>query len=659
MKKRLLLILFLTALIVLPISSLDAKSQKKSANNSNSGSKSNVVSNKKSGNNSSSRNSSKGSDRKSSSKSFSSSGKNKESALAIARNDSGKAGSQSSKSSYKVTTKKNGTVKVKQNYKNTKTYKTDTEKYSVAPTPERLISQRRTGSPSPARNNTDVAVENRSSRTSPKRPPILSRSSSFEKLSVRSNQTPSSGSRPALKVQKNKTIPFPSTNINKVSKKEKSVVKNNGSSLYQSKTQIKSSELEKSSSRIKPFIIHNHSRGKNPLIEQHRKKTSLRKTLPNIGPGKNPVVVMHRQSRVTHPKRPELRLSDRRTGRTQLDKKAVKFNKHIRISDFSKSRPSYGSHQHPGSRSTHVVIQPRYGYHDRYQFWKPWKISRKPRWSRHYNYHHRSYACIFLHGWGLFNWPWDRTYTTYYEYIYPERTVYVYDSNPVVVVNPEEPVVEIKPVYGSRQEELIDYVTREEPAKRLAAVQELARFDSIQVVAALIEALINDADPQVRVAAAQSLSRIGNPRAYEALLRSAEVDEEVSSEAQLAADTLYESVDREGIYVSNVFPPMNQGDPVLGEYLEDLRFGSEYVRKQAAEKLVDQKGTQAVVALINTMMNDPHQDVREEAAESLGKIGDRMALPFLKWTRDNDNDNSTRKEAEKAIEKIYNTISIS
>ena len=63
-----------------------------------------------------------------------------------------------------------------------------------------------------------------------------------------------------------------------------------------------------------------------------------------------------------------------------------------------------------------------------------------------------------------------------------------------------------------------------------------------------------------------------------------------------------------------------------------------------------------MAALINALVNDSSDDVRDEAAESLGKIGDRMALPFLRANRYNDADSSVRKEAAKAIDRIYDTI---
>ena len=113
---------------------------------------------------------------------------------------------------------------------------------------------------------------------------------------------------------------------------------------------------------------------------------------------------------------------------------------------------------------------------------------------------------------------------------------------------------------------------------------------------------------------------------------------------------------QEQIYVSERFPPMNEGKPELGRYLEDLRLGSADQRRNAAKELRNYIGTQAVAALTNTLINDPDESVREETAESLGKITDRMALPFLEAARLSDPDKDVREEADEAIDKIRNCI---
>jgi HEAT repeat protein len=255
-----------------------------------------------------------------------------------------------------------------------------------------------------------------------------------------------------------------------------------------------------------------------------------------------------------------------------------------------------------------------------------------------------------------------------YYYDRPYRTVYIYESTPsvvaeeeyVVIKKPEPVKVDPQQVYVSRQAELFDQVLRDESEERVKAAVELGDYQDIASVAILIDVLINDADSAVRAVAATSLGKIGDTMAYEALLRSAEAEHEpqMQEAAQKASEIIKKTIETEGlyVYVSSVFPPMNDGKEELAQYLEDMRFGSDDVRGNAAKEMVNHKGTQVTAALLNTLINDDNDGVRKEAAESLGQIGDRMALPFLKWSCDNDPDESVRKEADKAVEKIYDTI---
>lgn len=219
-------------------------------------------------------------------------------------------------------------------------------------------------------------------------------------------------------------------------------------------------------------------------------------------------------------------------------------------------------------------------------------------------------------------------------------------------------VVYVKDNYTSRQHQYVDYLLRHDVESRRLAARELGGYYSVQSTAALMDALINDADAQVRALAAISLGEKGDPRAYEILLRSAEaeMDIEVSRQAREAARKL-EKVSLAGKFeVTPVFPPMNNGLTELAVYLENLRFGNPLVREEAADKLSNTHGTQAVVALINTTMNDNDPAVREEAAESLGEIKDHLALPFLRYIRDHDSDRLVRNEAEFAIEAIQRSL---
>ena len=274
----------------------------------------------------------------------------------------------------------------------------------------------------------------------------------------------------------------------------------------------------------------------------------------------------------------------------------------------------------------------------------------------------RHHSVVWLHGVFGLHWPCR------YYYYRPCRTVYIYDSTPSVVAGEEcvvireaEPAeVDSQPVYASRQAELFDQVLRDEAGERLKAAGELGDYQDISTVAILIDVLINDADTEVRATAAMSLGKIGDAMAYEALLRSAEAEYEpqVQEAAQKASAIIKNTIETEElyVYVSSVFPPMNDGKVELAQYLEDMRFGSEDVRKDAAKEMANHEGTQVTAALLNVLINDNNDDVRKETAESMGKIGDRMVLPFLKWSRDNDPDASVRKEADKAVEKIYDTI---
>jgi len=302
--------------------------------------------------------------------------------------------------------------------------------------------------------------------------------------------------------------------------------------------------------------------------------------------------------------------------------------------------------------------------------------------SMHRSYHGRGYrsgcGSINLYGtvWGSYYRPRYPVCRTYHYYRPP---VYVYESSPRVIVRESAPVIvresrphletidphpvrvaEYKPVvtYIATQQDLIDELLRGEPEERMEATTKLSEHPNIRSVAVLIDALINDADARVRASAAHSLGEIGNPWAYEALLRSAqaEADEKVKQAAEQESEILKEKAETQNIYVSEVFPPMNTGEVKLGEYLEDLRFGEDNQREKAAEKLAKYRGTQTTAALIDTLINDEKGDVREEAAESLGKIGDRMALPFLQWAKEHDVDKATQDDAKDAIKDIHQKI---
>ena len=343
------------------------------------------------------------------------------------------------------------------------------------------------------------------------------------------------------------------------------------------------------------------------------------------------------------------RVSSRHTGRSVV---GLHYGRSTRGRVQHGSKSSVGLHY---SSSGGLGLYYRYGSggHGGYGRGRILNHSRPYRRS-----HHGHHGTIFLHGGIGFGYPFYSYYPYYpyyssYYYRYPFSPVYIYKSSPPIVV--KESVVDQHSPYGTRQGQLTDEVLRGEADKRREAAEGLAEYENEAAMAVLIDALINDADPGVRAAAAASLGKIGDSKVYEALLRSAEVDpdEKVQEAARESANGIKEAVGDRELSVSSVFPPMNQGKPELAEYLEDIRFGTASTREEAVKKLAKHEGTQAVAALINTLINDPEGDVREEAAESLGIIGDRIALPFLKLASDGDGDKSVRKQAEKAVKKIH------
>ena len=69
------------------------------------------------------------------------------------------------------------------------------------------------------------------------------------------------------------------------------------------------------------------------------------------------------------------------------------------------------------------------------------------------------------------------------------------------------------------------------------------------------------------------------------------------------------------------------------------------------------KSTRAVGALVDALINDNNESVREQAAQSLGKIGDSLALPFLVAAYRGDLEDDVREDAGKAREKIHTLLS--
>jgi len=333
----------------------------------------------------------------------------------------------------------------------------------------------------------------------------------------------------------------------------------------------------------------------------------------------------------------------------------------------------YRNHDGGGHHDRHYSHSPGRGFShgpSRHHYYRPY----------HHRYYHRPYYhCYYYDSPFLRMYYYDddfdfyfgvhRPYYSWYRFHYgwhhPYRPIYVYGvTSPVVireyvtVSQPEVVAVQPESETYTTHEKLMGQLLFAEDEKRVEAAKELAEHKDISTVAALADALINDANYQVRAAAAESLGEIADPASYEVLLRSADAEqsETVQKAAQAAAENIGKTHDTDKLYVTPEFPPMNNGKENLGTYMEQLRFGSDDERKKAVKKLEDYPGTQAVATLINVLVNDPDKDVRKEAAHCLGEIGDRMPLPFLDAVSVNDPEKSVREEAKDAIEEIHETI---
>lgn len=294
-----------------------------------------------------------------------------------------------------------------------------------------------------------------------------------------------------------------------------------------------------------------------------------------------------------------------------------------------------------------VGVYPSYGFYG-------------PAWrNHHYNrqfYRNRHlYQPYYYYGKypGRYYLPWDRPrieIKTEYS-----NEPYFMPIPPITVVRPQsQPRTLVQPAgFTSREQFLIEVVRHRATADRLLAAQELAEHKQVTSVAVLIDTLINDRKTEVRIAAAQSLGKIGMPMAYEALMRVAETDtdDEIKETARQAAREIQETTRSKIEFSGKTYGPIH-GAQKLPDYLENLIFGKSKIRRDAVQKLARYKSNRSVGALINCLINDSDEDVREAAAESLAQIGDEMAVPFLKASRVNDLEKAVRKAADKAIDKI-------
>jgi HEAT repeats len=353
-----------------------------------------------------------------------------------------------------------------------------------------------------------------------------------------------------------------------------------------------------------------------------------------------------------------------RSGRITRDFRKPDQQKKVQLRTIHTRKPKARQPKIVNRRHTQMAPQkqPRlYRQRERLTRLRRSHYSRRHNWHRVRQYPHyyprqgygfgisiiRLFGCDYLSCY-LYR-PWPET-VIIHEPVVVERHVIVREPETIIVQEADEG--------AHRQEKLIGQLLLAQPDDRESAACELSQFEGVAVVAALVDAMINDAEVKVRTASAVSLGKIADPLAFEALIRSsmAEQDKAAIEAATVAVQNIRDKMGQEQIYVSERFPPMNEGKPELGRYLEDLRLGSADQRRHAAKELRNYIGTQAVAALTNTLINDPDESVREETAESLGKITDRMALPFLEAARLSDPDKDVREEADEAIDKIRNCI---
>jgi len=84
-----------------------------------------------------------------------------------------------------------------------------------------------------------------------------------------------------------------------------------------------------------------------------------------------------------------------------------------------------------------------------------------------------------------------------------------------------------------------------------------------------------------------------------------------------------------------------------------LGMGMDWGPRNAAMKLAELGGREAVDALIHALRNHPNEFVRTEAAGALARIGNPLALPALENAANNDSSwMNVRPIAEVAVEEI-------
>lgn len=260
---------------------------------------------------------------------------------------------------------------------------------------------------------------------------------------------------------------------------------------------------------------------------------------------------------------------------------------------------------------------------------------------RHFAYSYPSYAY------------YDYSYRPQYTYPVQVAAAAVSQSPPATGAQSQTVVVKSSSIYAAEQERLINEVLKGDAMHRLHGVESLVEFRNIGSVAVLQEAMINDANVAVRTKAAQSLGVLGASIAYITLLRSQSYDgnAEVRNAATGALDEIRRQTDPALLPTDPRLIPMNFGRVGLGDYLEILRFGDSDQRRAAIQHLADRHGTQAIVGIVNSLINDPDVFVRHEAAIQLAKVRDPLVLPFLDSAATQDPERRVRLQALNAIKK--------
>lgn len=149
---------------------------------------------------------------------------------------------------------------------------------------------------------------------------------------------------------------------------------------------------------------------------------------------------------------------------------------------------------------------------------------------------------------------------------------------------------------------------------RSFAIYTLGKMKSTQAVPVLI-ATLTDPDPVIRDSAMTTLGKLGDPRAYQPLLKAAHQD---------PSPTLRQKAEGLVITLSGA-----QHDEVDEEtLLTQLQSPDEEVRKQACLAL-GQHGSWWAVAPLIKALDDPHPEVRERAIGALSDLGDKRAVAPL------------------------------